>query len=115
MPQAFLALAAVVAAIVTIGAGVIGAMKMTAPVPAVHAAIIEACNGPVEMAAVEAADPTAAGKLQNAQVSSGQLTPPTGASPLPIVARVVGSQYVVTVGSGSTARTCQVPIGARSL
>jgi hypothetical protein len=115
MPQAFIALAAVVGAIVVIGGGVVSYMKATQPIPAQHAATVEACNGAVEIAALEAADAATTTKIAQAQNASGTIAGPTGTSPLPVVARVANNQYVVTVGSGADAKTCSIPIATRSL
>jgi hypothetical protein len=113
MPQIIYGLAAVVAIIVAVGLAVTQAIHVTAPVASDHAAVLEACNGAVEVGAIVGADPNAANQLKSATQATGTIT--GGATPLPVTARVAGSEYVVTVGSGRAARTCHVPLVSRDL
>lgn len=113
LPQVIYSLVALVAILVAVGAGVTQALHATAPVAADHAAVLEACSGAVEVGAIVGSDPNAATKMKTASQSTGMIT--TGATPLPITARVGGSEYVVTVGTGKSAHTCHVPLASRSL
>jgi hypothetical protein len=101
------------AIIVAIALTIVTGINAMAPNPAVHASVTEACNGPVEMAAVFAANPAALAQIKNAQQSSGSIT--TADGPIPIVSRVASGDYVVTVGSGSNAKTCYVPLASTHL
>ena len=113
MPSVLVVIAWVAVITLFAGTGVWSAIKVTTPQPAVHAAGIEACDGPTEIAELTAASAPAVSAVKGAQPSSGNLITSNG--PLPVTARVVNGEYVVTLGTGAGERTCHVPIAKRQL
>ena len=91
----------------------VAALQISAPDPAMHASITQACNGPTEIAAVIGADPAALAALSGASQSTGTQIGANGF--LPITARVSSGQYVVTVGAGNDSKTCLVPLASTHL
>jgi len=110
MPQIFVTITLATVALLGIGGLVIGGLKMTAPVPAAHAAIVEACTPATEISAVTSYDSALSAKLI---ASPGAGTGTLNAQP--VIGRVVGQNYVVTVGAGTNAKTCAMSLAKRSL
>lgn len=113
MPAMFWTMTWIAGVLAAAAVAIVAALQISTPDPAMHASITQACNGPVEIAAVIGADPAALAAMQGAHQSNGTQSGANGS--LPITARVAGGQYVVTVGTGNDTKTCLVPLATTHL
>lgn len=113
MPAMFWTLTWIGGILAAAALAIVAALQISTPDPAMHASITQACNGATEIGAVIGADSAALAAMQGAHQSTGTQSGANGS--LPITARVSGNQYVVTVGSGSDAKTCLVPLATTHL
>jgi ABC-type xylose transport system substrate-binding protein len=113
MPGIFTVMLWIAAILAGTASVVAGALHLTRPDPEAHQAITQACNGPTEINAVISSNPAAVTALKGAAASASTVVGADGT--MPIVARVVSGQYVVTIGSGSNAKTCLVPLATSHL